>query len=175
MATVARTRHTLATSRGLTTLEQEFRFADADAAGISAVLRTSPLVGSASIFGDRPGVEGPRTDTTRELLGFSPAPGFRFDVAMTERDEGVLLLRFSQPDRSVPYLQGDFLWTVTDTRGGAVLAEDINTDRALEIGEAPLDGPKPSLRRWLFFRLGHGQVMRRATHNIAELVGRSES
>lgn len=177
MATVARTRHVLATSRGLTTLEQEFLFtgAGADAANIAAVLRTAPLVGNASIFGNRPGVEGPGTGSVRELRGFSPAPGFRFDVEMTERDEGVVVVRFSQPDRRVPYLHGAFVWTISDAGGGAVLAEAINTERALQIGEAPLTGPKPSLRRWLFFRVGHGQVMRRATHNIAALAGSAEA
>lgn len=174
MVTVQRTSRELGTRRGLPTLEQRFRFAGpgVTAAAIVGVLRTARLIGDASVFGDRPGVEGPSGDARRTLQRFSPAPGFRFDVELTRQDDGVVLIRFSQPDRPVPYLQGDLVWTVADDAGGAVLDEQINTERALQVAREPLSGPRPSLRRWLFFRVGHTQVMNRATSNIAMLLER---
>ncbi len=159
--------------QGRDTLEQRFRFegdgADADA--IAEVLLTAPLIGEGSVFGGRPGEEGRRTDRSRSLHGFSPAPGFRFDVDLARR-KGVFHVRFSQPDRTVPYLQGDLLWTISDGADGAVLDEQINTERALEAVAEPLGGPGRSLRRWLFFRLGHKQVMSGAAGNIALLLDR---
>lgn len=174
MATVERTHHALGTRDGLTTLEQRFRFTGdgASAAAIARVLLSAPLTGADSIFGDRPGKEELRTDTSRSLRGFSPAPGFRFDVDLAQVADGVFRVRFSQPDRAAPYLQGDVVWRVTDEGDGAVLVEDINTERALQVGDEPLSGARPSLRRWLFFRAGHRQVMDRATGNIAALLGR---
>ena len=65
---------------------------------------------------------------------------------------------------------GDLVWTITDGSDGVVFDEQINTDQALEWGE-PLGGPRPSLRRWLFFRAGHKQVMTKAVANLAGLVG----
>lgn len=172
MTTVERTRHVLGSRQGLTTLEQRFRFegAGATAAAIAGVLLTAALTGGESVFGDRPGEEGPRTDTSRTLRGFSPAPGFRFDVDLAQQDGAVFLVRFSQPDRKVPYLHGDLLWTVADEAGGAVLDEQINTEQAFQVASEPLSGPRPSLRRWLFFRAGHTRVMSRATNNIALLL-----
>ena len=82
-------------------------------------------------------------------------------------------MRFTQPDRVVPYLQGDLLWSINDdVAKGAVLDEQVNTERALQVVSDPLDGDRRSLRRWLFFRIGHKQVMRGATRNIAALLDR---
>jgi len=109
-------------------------------------------------------------EQSRTLRGFSPAPGFRFDVELTKHENGVFRVQFSQPDRKVPYLGGGFVWMVTDDGDGAVFDEHINTERAAEVAGEPLSGPRPSLRRWLFFRAGHRQVMARATANIAALL-----
>jgi hypothetical protein len=172
MATVERTRHVLGAHGRLTTLEQQYRFEGhgATAAAIAGVLLASPLIGSESVFGKRPGAAGPRSDSSRTLRGFSPAPGFHFDVDLAQHDEGVFRVRFSQPDRDVPYLQGELSWTVVDDRDGAVLDEQINTKQAFEVASEPLTGPRPSLRRWLFFRAGHKLVMSRATRNIARIL-----
>lgn len=172
MATVERTQHVLGKRNGFTTLEQRFRFVGdgVSAATIGRVLLTAPLVGDDSVFGARPGEEGPHTDSSRTLRGFSPAPGFRFDVDLGLKDEGLFRVRFSQPDRKVRYLQGDLMWTVADESDGAVLNEQINSEQAFLVADEPLNGPRPSLRRWLFFRVGHKQVMDRATNNIAGLL-----
>jgi len=176
MTTVVRTHHALGRRRGLTTLEQRFRFMDGGgAAAIAGILLSAPLVGRDSIFGDRPGDEGARSDTSRTLRKFSPAPRFQFDVDLAQQEEGLFLVRFSQPGRDVPYLQGDFVWWVADENGGAVLDEHINTERALLLVGEPLSGPRPSLRRWLFFRAGHIQVMKNAMSNIALLLDRPTS
>ncbi|MDJ0925562.1 MAG: hypothetical protein QNJ77_13470 [Acidimicrobiia bacterium] len=170
--TVSRREHSLARHAGQTTLEQRFRFEGpgADAAAIGSVLLNAPLVGGDSIFGDRPGEEAPSTEGQRSLYGFSPAPGFRFDVDIKERSPGVFLVRFAQPGRRVPYLAGDLLWTVADESGAVVFREQINTAETIDAGLQPLAGGKPSLRRWLFFRLGHRQVMIGAMANIARLA-----
>ncbi len=170
---VRRTAYVHSHWQGRDTLEQRFRFGGdgVDADAIAEVLLTAPLIGEDSVFGSRPGEEGSRTDRSRSLRGFSPAPGFRFDVDLTQR-EGGFLVRFSQADRTVPYLQGDLLWIISDEAEGAVLDEQINTERALEAVAEPLGGPRRSLRRWLFFRLGHKQVMRGAAGNIAALLDR---
>lgn len=168
--TVRRTRHELGRRDGQTTLEQRFHFEGADAEAIAEVLRNAALVGDASVFGNRPGREDDRSGETRSLRGFSPAPGFRFDVDLVDRDDGRLVVRFTQPDREVPYLAGAFVWAMVDEPGGAALDEQINTELAMGIVDAPLGGGGPSLRRWLFFRVGHQQVMRGATRNIAALL-----
>lgn len=168
--TVRRARHELGTREGQTTLEQRFHFEGADAEAIAGVLRNAALIGDESVFGNRPGREGDRSGETRSLRGFSPAPGFRFDVDLTGAGDGTFVIRFSQPDRKAPYLEGAFVWTVVDEPGGAALDEQINTEPAMEIVDAPLGGGGPSLRRWLFFRVGHRQVMRGATRNIAALL-----
>lgn len=176
-----RTRHAIGRSDGLTTLVQTFRFPGAvTASAIGGVLRTAPLVGPASvpsIFGDRPGEEERAAaggeSGARRLRRFSPAPGFRFDVELTERAPGVFVASFSQDDRRTPYLVGDAIWFVNDGpdgSGGAVFEEEINTERALAHGASPLTGPKPSLRRWLFFRVGHSKVMTDATRRVAALA-----
>lgn len=172
MASVRRTAAVHGVRDGVPTLEQRFLFEGdgATALAVTSVLLTAPLVGDNSIFGTRPGVEGERTEQARKLRGFSPVAGFRFDVEMTNRD-GEFLLRFSQPERRVPFLQGEALWILRDENDGAVLDEQINTTRAIETVGEPLGGPRPSARRWLFFRMGHKQVMDGATKNIASLLG----
>ena len=159
--------------QGRDTLEQRFRFegSSVDAAAVAQVLLDTPLIGEDSVFGSRPGAEGARRERSRSVTGFSPTPGFRFDVEITER-AGSFLVRFTQPDRTVPYLQGDLLWSISDESDGALLDEQINTEQALQVVTEPLDGDRRSLRRWLFFRIGHKQVMDKATRNIASLLDR---
>jgi hypothetical protein len=167
---VSRVAHELIRHQGRDALAQRFLFAGARAAAVADVLLAALLAGDSSVFGNRPGVEIERSDTSRRMRGFSPAPGFRFDVELTHRGEDGFAVRFSQPDRRVPYLRGDLLWTITDEADGAVLDEQINTERALQSLDAPLGGDRPSLRRWLFFRVGHRQVMLGATKNIAAIL-----
>lgn len=175
MARVERTRYVRGSAGDLTTLEQRFRFTGdgASSAAIARVLLTAPLTGVNSIFGDRPGEESERTDVKRTLRAFSPAPGFRFDVDLVRVNQGAFRVRFSQPDRDVPYLHGTLVWTVEDEDDGAILLEEINTERALMVADEPVRGSRRSLRRWLFFRAGHKQVMSRATSNIAALLGQA--
>ncbi len=172
---VQRTRHARGRHAGEATLAQTFVFPrGVTAAAIGEVLRSASLVGADSIFGDRPGEEVPAEAGTRHLHGFSPVPGFRFDVEVTEREPGVLVASFAQPDRRTPYLQGDAMWLLSDGAAegaGAVFEEEINTGRARVAKATPLSGPRPSLRRWLFFRVGHAQVMRDAANRIARLAG----
>lgn len=167
-----RIRHARGRNAGETTLEQTFQFeADVNAAMVADLLRSAPLVGEGSIFGDRPGHEETDDAGSRHLRGFSPAPGFRFDVDLAERDEGVFVASFSQPHSRRPYLEGDVVWLLRDESGGTLFHEEINTDLALATGGGqPLSGEGPSLRRWLFFRVGHAQVMRGAIDNIARLA-----
>lgn len=157
---------------GRPTLEQRFLFEGAGVAALEGLLLSAPLTGDGSIFGRRPGDEEAR-EGGRRLRGFSPAPGFRFDVDLTPREEGLFVVRFTQPDRRAPYLQGEFTWTFRDVPNGAVLDEQINTGAALAEVSEPLGGARPSLRRWLFFRMGHRQVMQGATKNLAALRARS--
>ena len=179
---VQRTRHEVGRRGGDTTLVQTFRFGGGvTSAAIAGVLRGAPLVGPDSIFGERPGSEehvdatsGSTSGSSRRLSGFSPVPGFRFDVELSEPEPGVFMASFSQDDRRTPYLAGDAVWFVNDGpdgRGDAVFEEEINTERAAGVGARPLTGPKPSLRRWLFFRLGHAKVMSGATSQMARLAG----
>ncbi len=156
---------------GRSTLEQRFLFADAHASSVADALLTAPLVGERSIFGKRPGREVAR-DGGRSLRGFSPAPGFCFDVDLTPRDEGLFVVGFTQPDRATPYLEGEFTWTVQHAAHGALLDEQINTAAALAVVDEPLDGPRPSLRRRLFFLAGHRRVMQGAARNLAALLAR---
>ena len=73
--------------------------------------------------------------------------------------------------RDTPYLDGDAPWQIYDnpTGEGAMLLEQINTKSALEKRAAPLTGPKPSLRRWMFFKFGHAGVMDKITQRLAAL------
>jgi len=171
--TVRRTHFKVGRNRGLTTLQQrfEFRGGGVDASALADVLMTAPLTREGSIFGDRPGVEGTGSEGSRSMAGFSPAPGFRFDVDLSRTGEASFVVRFSQPARRVPYLQGELLWNFLDDGTGAMFDEQINTSPAEEQGADPLWGRRPSLRRWLFFRLGHKQVMAKAAKNIATIVG----
>lgn len=155
---------------GRSTLEQRFAFEGTSAEALVGLLLAAPLVGDGSIFGSRPGREATRDGPGRSLRGFSPAPGFRFDVELTPRGGQLFVIRFGQPDRAAPYLQGEFTWELRDEPGGALWDEQINTERALRVAAEPLDGPRPSLRRWLFFRAGHRQVMQVATRNAAALL-----
>jgi hypothetical protein len=174
---VRRSAHAFSKRQGSPALEQRFEFegdpVDADA--IVNVLLTAPLIGEGSVFGRRPGSEEPVAGSSRRLGGFSPAPGFLFDVDLAPTGHRAFRVRFSQPDRSVPYLDGDLLWTISDAAEGAVLDEQINTERAAETVGQPLGGPKPSLRRWLFFRIGHKQVMLGATKNIAAILNQQDA
>lgn len=154
---------------GRRTLEQRFLFEGASAAALVELLLTAPLTGDGSIFGSRPGEEEAR-EGGRRLRGFSPAPGFRFDVDLTPRDDGLFIVRFTQPGRETPYLQGEFTWSFRDVPGGAVLDEQVNTQEALAVVAEPLGGPRPSLRRWIFFRVGHRRVMDGATQGLAALA-----
>ncbi len=156
--------------RGRRTLEQRFLFDGASAAVLAGLLSTAPLTGDGSIFGTRPGEEE-ATEGGRRLRGFSPVPGFRFDVDLKPLEDGVFVVRFSQPGRRAPYLQGELTWTLRDVPDGAVLDEQINTEHALAVVAEPLGGPRPSLRRLLFFRMGHQRVMDGATGNLAALHG----
>jgi hypothetical protein len=169
---VARTAYTHSRHGDRDTLEQRFEFSggEASAGAITDVLLTAPLTGAGSVFGNRSGTEREGTERSRSLRGFSPVPGFKFDVDLSFQGEGVFAVRFTQPDRNVPYLQGDVMWTVADRPGGATFDEQVNTEAALEVVSEPLGGSSPSLRRWLFFRVGHKAVMAGAARNIAELV-----
>ena len=166
---VQRTHYSHRRSGGHDQLEQRFRFTGVTAAAVSQLLMTAPLVGEESVFGGRPGVEVEGRAGSRRLSGFSPAPGFRFDVDLTERAGG-FVVHFSQPDRAVPYLQGDLVWDISQDGDGVVFDEQINTAAALEAVDERLHGPRPSLRRWAFFRVGHKQVMRGAVTNMASLL-----
>ena len=168
---VQRVRFVRGSEQGRDTLEQRFEFAGdgVDADAIADVLLNAPLTGENSVFGNRPGKETARTDGSRSMVGFSPAPGFRFDVAITPHDRS-FHVRFTQPDRTVPYLQGDLLWSISDETHGAVFDEQINTQQALAVLTEPLTGDRRSLRRWLFFRMGHKQVMSRATRNLGDIL-----
>ncbi len=158
--------------RGLATLEQRFAFAGpaASADAIERVLLTAPLTGPGSIFGERPGTERVGDLPVRSVRDFVPAPAFRFDVELERLDTHVILVRFSQPDRRRPYLRGELVWTVADNADGATLDEQINTTGCRERGVEPLGGVRPSLRRWLFFRVGHRRVMDTAMANVAALL-----
>ena len=170
MATVELTRHERGRHDGRTSLIQEFQFTGVTADAIADVLMSAPLLGPGSIFGERPGEEVAAKDNARGMRGFSPVAGFRFDVDMTRRDRHLFVVRFSQPGRRNAYLNGDAVWSLIDADDGSLFDEQINTPAASRVGATPLSGSRPSLRRWLFFRVGHRQVMTGSTRNIASLV-----
>jgi hypothetical protein len=155
---------------GRPTLAQrfEFRGAGVSADKVAHLLVSAPMAGEGSVFGARRGREA-TSDGSRVLRDFSPAPGFHFDVEL-ERVDHTIIVEFSQPGRSRPYLHGHLAWILEDLPDGAVLDEQINTERALELVDEPLSGTQPSLRRWLFFRAGHARVMRHVTANLAQLL-----
>ncbi len=172
MATVNRIHHERNTFRGHPTLVQRFLFSGdgASATAVAGLLEAAPLVGPASLFGSRPGSEESAATGERRLCGFSPVPGFRFDVAMRRHEGNRFLVRISQDERTSPYLEGDLLWRIDDATEGVVFEEQINTQVALDNDAELLTGAPRSLRRWLFFRLGHERVMWDLTANLAALL-----
>lgn len=155
---------------GVHTLEQRWLFEGIDAATLGDILWTKPLLGEGSIFGERTGASAEERDDTRQVRSFSPVPGFRFDVIMRRADPKTLVVRFAQPDRATPYLAGEFVWFLSDVEGGALFEEQINTEAAMKLAAEPLSGARTSLRRWLFFRVGHARVMDETLRNIAALA-----
>jgi hypothetical protein len=159
---------------GLRTLEQSFAFPGLPSAALADALWSRPLVGEDSVFGPRTGCAAEDDDGLRRLRRYSPAPGFVFDVAMRRAEGGRFILRLSQPDRQTPYLQGEIVWRLSDPHSNgeaeAVFDEQINTPAALERVSSPLTGPRPSLRRWLFFKVGHHAAMKSMAHNLARLA-----
>ena len=162
---------------GFRTLSQSFRFPGATADELAHVLAEAPLVGEASILGNRVAKSTASEGGVRLVSGFQPAPGplLRFDVEMRQvRTEtgAQVVLEFSQPHRRRPYLAGQFVWLLSNAADGraAVLQEEINTPTALAIVDRPLHGHRPSLRRYLFFAVGHKRVMRDVEANIAALL-----
>jgi hypothetical protein len=149
------------------TLEQQFRFKGTTADAITHALLNQPLVGDGSVFGNRPGREEPAAGAGRYLRGFSPAPTFRFDVTIRQVAPNTFVVGFAQPDRPTPYLEGEIVWFLSNDNDDAIFDEQINTPRALEHATKPLSGTRRSLRRWLFFRMGHKRVMDDAVKNIA--------
>lgn len=151
---------------GRDTLVQRFRFEGATAAELAELLWTGPLVGSPAIFAGK-GSDGSTDEPgARSIRGFRPAPGFRFDVRMERAGDLAFVVAFTQPDRAVPYLAGGLAWSFADDGADALLDEQINTAAARALGAEPLGGPRPSLRRWLFFRVGHGAVMDAMVANL---------
>ena len=158
---------------GQPTLVQQFLFTDdgVTAPSIVELFLKAPLTGDNSIFGSRPGEERASAKDSRRVRSFSPAPGFRFDVELNRCEDG-FIVGFAQPGQKNPYLQGQLLWIVEDHPDGVLLNEQINTARALESVDRPVGGAKRSLRRWLFFKVGHKQVMSRAADNLAQLAAK---
>lgn len=159
---------------GLIVYTQKFRFPGTSAIVVADTLRTGALIGAESIFGERPGArveDAPATAHSpagRVIRDFSPAPGFRFDVTLRAVEPLLFTATFGQPERRVPYLSGSLLWLFEDADDGAILREDINTERALAHGPA-LTGARASLRRWLFFKVGHAKLMDLAVANLGRL------
>ena len=111
------------------------------------------------------------------MTGFEPVPLplLRFDVEMRQQqtETGVeVIVEFSQPDLSQPYLAGQFVWLLskTDDGTGAVLQEEINTSTALGIVARPLQRDRFSFRRVLFFVGGHKRLMKDVASNIRGLL-----
>lgn len=134
------------------------------------------MFGADSLFGGARHTRTSDEEGARVVEGFSPVPGFVFDfeVRRAEGDESAFVVRFEQPQRRTPYLAGGFVWWIEPVGedGGedrCRLREEINTPAALALAPA-LGGPRPSLRRWLFFRVGHGQVMQSLTQGLARLT-----
>ncbi len=157
--------------KGHTSLEQRFLFPGQTYERLAKALWTRPLVGPGGLFGTK-GREGQDTPKGRLVRDFSPAPTVRYDIRIRRETESLFTVNFSQPDREVPYLDGDAVWMLYEdpTGDGALLVEHINDRQALEWRAAPLTGKKASLRRWCFFRFGHAQVMDEVTANLARLA-----
>ena len=158
------------------TLTQTFRFPGSQAADLMRVFAEAPLVGGGSIFGNRSVRSTASDGGVRRINGFEPAPVplIRFDVEMRLRHsepEPHVVVEFSQPERKRPYLEGQFVWLMSDAEEkGAVLTEEINTPRALSFVEKPLHGRPFSARRWLFFAGGHARLMKDAVANLRTLL-----
>ena len=162
----------LAKNRDLDTLRQSFRISEVPSETVADILMNAPMVGSGSLFGARPGIEAASEDGSRHLQAFSPAPGFQFDLQLKRVEALVFVVRFSQPDRASPYLAGELAWFLNNEGPGCLFNEEINTPEAAKLCKEPLRGTSPSLRRWLFFRVGHPQVMTKLMTNLAELADR---
>ncbi len=158
------------THDGLASLEQKFRLSGTTASAVADVMWTRAMIGAASILGEQPRARFETVGEARVVRDFSPVPGFRFDVALRRTSPSSFIVRFDQPDRATPYLRGEFLWSVSDSDGAAIFDEQINTPEARNHITEPLDGPKPSLRRWMFFRAGHAKVMDQALERVAALL-----
>lgn len=155
---------------GLMTLTQRFAFLGVSHLKLAKVLWTRQLVGDGSILGDMAD-EGQDTPKGRLARGFSPGGGIKCDLRIKKvNEDGLFMLNFSQPDRETPYLSGDVLWTIYEspTGEGAHLVEHINDRAALEKRALPLTGPKPSLRRWYFFKFGHAAAMDKIMKRLAQ-------
>lgn len=155
---------------GLYTLSQSFRFSGLNSHDIATTILTKLLVGEESLLGNRPGTEVAAPEGERHLRDFSPTPGFRFDVHLRHADASLFVVQFSQPSLDTPYLSGELIWTLEDESQGSLFSEEINTPRTLDHLHHPLSGRRHSIRRWLFFRVGHPQVMNRLAINIARLA-----
>ena len=160
----------LGRDRGLVTLQQCYRFAAIPAARLAETLWTAPLIGAGSLFGAQPNAHVEDGPNERVVHDFAPAPGFRFDVAMRRPEPLVFIVALTQPRRPAPYLDGELLWQMADDPAGALFAEHINTAQAQAAGARALAGAARSLRRWLFFRVGHPQVMRQLMDRMATLL-----
>ncbi len=171
MVTVERTgKQAGSTAAGLQTLTQRFLFDGVSADRLAELLWTCPLVGDRAVFAGKSCRSTQDREDSRQLMGFVPAPGFSFDVAMRRVAPTSFVVRFSQPAEATPYLAGDVLWRFLDEDGGAVFDEQINTAVALEHVDEPLSGAKPSLRRWMFFKVGHAAIMGEMAKNLAALA-----
>ncbi|MGI9657562.1 MAG: hypothetical protein ACR2OD_01540, partial [Gaiellaceae bacterium] len=162
---------------GLRELSQTFTFPNATSAELADVLARAPLVGRGSIFGKKVTSSTRSEGNVRYAYGFQPAPGplLRFDVVLTQApsNRGLMVrLELLQPSRRRAYLEGQFVWLLTDApdSSGAVLQEEINTPTALELVDRPLHGSPFSLRRFLFFAGGHERLMKDAAANIRQLL-----
>lgn len=105
-----------------------------------------------------------RSVQTARGQGIRVAPAFVFGSAA----DGAGVFGCREPE--VVLSRGDLLWTISTHGETSALHEQINTEQALETVAEPLGGARRSVRRWLFFRIGHRQVMLRATRNIAALL-----
>ena len=165
----------MADKSDLRTLSQTFRFSETSMGDLARVLAKAPLTGAGSIFGNRKTKSTSTQAEVRKMIGFQPVPVplLQFDVEMRQNrtEERVeVLIEFSQPELTRPYLAGQFVWLLTNTDEGAVLQEEINTPRALSIVEQPLHGHRLSLRRLLFFAGGHQRLMKDVVANLRNLL-----
>lgn len=162
---------------GKPSLVQKFTFSSTTGAAVAFTLLNKPFTGKESLFGPTPGSETPtEAKNERHMKDFSPVPGFVFDVHFEQKTPSVFIVTFSQPKRKKAFLKGQAVWTITEGENGTVLLdEQVNTDVSVEHGAEPLVGEGGwSLRRSLFFKVGHKQVMTNLTTNIAKLLNASD-